>query len=132
MSGCATRRELPPRAALLPLALGSGERASQTGAMSAAAIARLKITLDDVEPAVIRCVETPFDIRLDGARGADQESALRLSCSRLRCIDGPAGGRGMLSRKKEVPVQVNVILVYTAQLVKTKRIEGMNKHHFCC
>ena len=33
--------------------------------MSAAAIARLKITLDDMEPAVIRRVETPFDIRLD-------------------------------------------------------------------
>ena len=30
-----------------------------------AAIARLKITLDDVEPAVIRRVEAPFDIRLD-------------------------------------------------------------------
>lgn len=33
--------------------------------MSAAAIARLQITLDDVEPAVIRRVEAPFDIRLD-------------------------------------------------------------------
>ena len=33
--------------------------------MSAAAIARLKITLDDMEPAVIRRVEAPFDIRLD-------------------------------------------------------------------
>lgn len=33
--------------------------------MSAAAIARLKITLDDMEPAVIRRVETSFDIRLD-------------------------------------------------------------------
>jgi len=30
-----------------------------------AIIARLKITLDDMEPAVIRCVETPFDITLD-------------------------------------------------------------------
>jgi Plasmid pRiA4b ORF-3-like protein len=30
-----------------------------------AAIARLKITLDDMEPAVIRRVEAPFDIRLD-------------------------------------------------------------------
>jgi Plasmid pRiA4b ORF-3-like protein len=30
-----------------------------------AAIARLKITLDDVELAVIRRVEAPFDIRLD-------------------------------------------------------------------
>ncbi len=33
--------------------------------MSAAAIARLKINLDDMEPAVIRRVETSFDIRLD-------------------------------------------------------------------
>jgi hypothetical protein len=33
--------------------------------MSAAAIARLKITLDEVEPAVLRRVEVPFDIRLD-------------------------------------------------------------------
>ena len=30
-----------------------------------ATIARLKITLDDMEPAVIRRVETSFDIRLD-------------------------------------------------------------------
>ena len=28
-------------------------------------IARLKITLDDVSPAILRCVEVPFDIRLD-------------------------------------------------------------------
>jgi hypothetical protein len=33
--------------------------------MSAAPIARLKITLDDVKPAVLRRVEIPFDIRLD-------------------------------------------------------------------
>ena len=33
--------------------------------MSPAVIARLKITLNDVEPAVIRRIETPFDIRLD-------------------------------------------------------------------
>jgi hypothetical protein len=33
--------------------------------MSAATIARLKITLDDVKPAVLRRVEVPFDIRLD-------------------------------------------------------------------
>jgi hypothetical protein len=33
--------------------------------MTAAAIARLKITLDDVKPAVLRRVEVPFDIRLD-------------------------------------------------------------------
>jgi len=33
--------------------------------MSAAAIARLKITLDRVKPVVLRRVEAPFDIRLD-------------------------------------------------------------------
>ena len=33
--------------------------------MSADTIARLKITLDDVSPAVLRRVEVPFDIRLD-------------------------------------------------------------------
>jgi Plasmid pRiA4b ORF-3-like protein len=33
--------------------------------MSADTIARLKITLDDVKPVVLRRVEVPFDIRLD-------------------------------------------------------------------
>lgn len=33
--------------------------------MSAATIARLKITLDDIEPAVVRRVEVPFNVRLD-------------------------------------------------------------------
>ena len=33
--------------------------------MNAATIARLKITLDDVKPMVLRRVEVPFDIRLD-------------------------------------------------------------------
>jgi Plasmid pRiA4b ORF-3-like protein len=33
--------------------------------MTAHTIARLKITLDDVRPAVLRRVEVPFDIRLD-------------------------------------------------------------------
>ena len=33
--------------------------------MSAATIAQLKITLDDVKPVVLRRVEVPFDIRLD-------------------------------------------------------------------
>ncbi len=33
--------------------------------MSAVMIARLKITLDDVSPAILRRVEVPFDIRLD-------------------------------------------------------------------
>jgi hypothetical protein len=33
--------------------------------MSTATIARLKITLDDIKPAVLRRVEVPFDIRLD-------------------------------------------------------------------
>ena len=33
--------------------------------MSADTIARLKITLDDVKPSVLRRVEVPFDIRLD-------------------------------------------------------------------
>lgn len=35
--------------------------------MSSATIARLKITLDDVTPPVLRRVEVPFDIRLDGS-----------------------------------------------------------------
>jgi hypothetical protein len=33
--------------------------------MSASTIARLKIILDDVKPAVLRRIEVPFDIRLD-------------------------------------------------------------------
>ena len=33
--------------------------------MSADTIARLKITLDDVKPTVLRRVDVPFDIRLD-------------------------------------------------------------------
>ena len=33
--------------------------------MSADTIARLKITLDDVKPAVLRRIEVPFSIRLD-------------------------------------------------------------------
>ena len=33
--------------------------------MSAATIAHLKITLDDVKPSVLRRIEVPFDIRLD-------------------------------------------------------------------
>jgi hypothetical protein len=33
--------------------------------MSAETIARLKITLDDVKPTVLRRIEVPFDIRLD-------------------------------------------------------------------
>jgi hypothetical protein len=33
--------------------------------MSAATIARLKITLDDVKPTVLRRIEVPFDMRLD-------------------------------------------------------------------
>jgi hypothetical protein len=33
--------------------------------MSADTIARIKITLNDVEPAVLRRIDVPFDIRLD-------------------------------------------------------------------
>ena len=33
--------------------------------MSAATVARLKITLDYITPAILRRVEVPFDIRLD-------------------------------------------------------------------
>jgi hypothetical protein len=33
--------------------------------MTADTIARLKITLNDVEPLVLRRIEIPFDIRLD-------------------------------------------------------------------
>jgi Plasmid pRiA4b ORF-3-like protein len=35
------------------------------GGMSAASIARLKITLDDVKPAVLRRIEAPLTLRLD-------------------------------------------------------------------
>jgi len=52
--------------------------------MSADTIARLKVTLDDVKPAVLRRIEVPFDIRLDrlhltiqAAMGVDQQSPLR-------------------------------------------------------
>jgi hypothetical protein len=33
--------------------------------MTADTIARLKITLDDVKPTILRRIEVPFDIRLD-------------------------------------------------------------------
>lgn len=32
---------------------------------AASSIARLEVTLDDVEPAVVRCLDVPLDIRLD-------------------------------------------------------------------
>jgi hypothetical protein len=36
--------------------------------MSAATVARLKITLDAIKPAVLRRIEVPFDIRFDRKR----------------------------------------------------------------
>jgi hypothetical protein len=51
--------------------------------MSADTIARLKISLDDAKPAVLRRVEVPFDIRLDrlhltiqAGHGLDQQPSL--------------------------------------------------------
>lgn len=45
--------------------LAGSERESHCSGMAADTIARLKITLDDVEPVVLRRIEVPFDIRLD-------------------------------------------------------------------
>ena len=51
--------------------------------MSANTVARLKIALDAVKPAVLRRIEVPFDIRLDRLHltiqarpGLDQQSSL--------------------------------------------------------
>jgi hypothetical protein len=50
--------------------------------MSADTIARLKISLDDAKPAVLRRVEVPFDIRLEaasdypGGHGLEQQPSL--------------------------------------------------------
>ena len=56
--------------------------------MSADTIARLKISLDDAKPAVLRRIEVPFDIRLDQlhltiqtAMGWTVSGALSPSCS---------------------------------------------------
>ena len=45
--------------------LGGGEGASYARGMTADSIARLKITLDDVNPPVLRRIEVPLTIRLD-------------------------------------------------------------------
>jgi hypothetical protein len=47
------------------MALGSGTGPSKCGRMTADSIARLKITLHDVEPPVMRRIEVPLTIRLD-------------------------------------------------------------------
>lgn len=45
--------------------LGAAAGAPQPGGMTATSIARLKVTLDDVKPAVQRRLEVPLTIRLD-------------------------------------------------------------------
>ena len=40
--------------------------------MSAATVARLKITLDGVKPAVLRRVKMPFDIRIEQQKQTNQ------------------------------------------------------------
>jgi hypothetical protein len=50
---------------LLPWYWAAEMERRKSGGMSAATIARLKITLDDVKPTVLRRIEVPFDIGLD-------------------------------------------------------------------
>ncbi len=47
------------------MALGNGADASYSGSMTAKSIARLKIALRDVAPAVTRRIEIPLSLRLD-------------------------------------------------------------------
>jgi hypothetical protein len=67
--------------------------------MSADTIARLKITLDDVEPTVLRRVDVPFDIRLDrlhltiqAAMGWTNPLSVRLIEVSGRCPPEDCGG----------------------------------------
>jgi hypothetical protein len=46
------------------LELSERTKASYVGGMTAA-IVRLKVTLDDVEPKIMRRIEVPLDIKLD-------------------------------------------------------------------
>ena len=50
---------------LLPLAVDSVGDDIGSGRMSTDAIVRLKVTLDDVKPAVMRRLEVPLNLRLD-------------------------------------------------------------------
>ena len=52
--------------------------------MSVDTIARLKISLDDAKPAVLRRVEVPFDIRLDRLHVAEVTNEIRLSATTLK------------------------------------------------
>ena len=67
--------------------------------MSADTIAQLKITLDDVKPAVVRHVEVPFDIRLDRlhltiqtAMGWTNSHLYEIPSTRLKVQCDPASG----------------------------------------
>ena len=51
--------------------------------MSADTIARLKITLDDVKPMVLRRLEVPFDIRIDRLHLTIQAAMAWTQCSSL-------------------------------------------------
>jgi hypothetical protein len=62
--------------------------------MSAASIARLKITLDDVKPAVLRRIEVPLTLRLDRLHLAIQ-SAMGWTNSHLYEIRAGDVGWGM-------------------------------------
>jgi len=82
--------------------------------MSAETIARLKITLDDVKPAVLRRIEVPLNIRLDRLHLAIQ-AAMGWSNSHLYEIRArdvgwgdpdPDGGDGPLDARKARLVDV--------------------------
>src|SRR5216683_2832024 len=82
--------------------------------MSADTIARLKITLDDVKPAVLRRIEVPLNIRLDRLHLAIQ-AAMGWSNSHLYEIRArdvgwgdpdPDGGDGPLDARKARLVDV--------------------------
>ena len=65
--------------------------------MSADTIARLKITLDDVKPAVLRRIEVPFNIRLDRLHLAIQ-AAVGWTNTHLYEIRARDGGWGIPDR----------------------------------
>ena len=90
------------------MALGCRDEAAYTGGMSADTIARLKITLDDVKPAVLRRIEVPLTIRLDRLHLAIQ-AAMGWTNSHLYEIRAgdvgwgepdPDGGDGPLDARK--------------------------------
>jgi hypothetical protein len=81
--------------------------------MSSATIARLKITLDDVKPAVLRRVEVPFDIRLDRLHLVIQ-AAMGWTNSHLYEIR--AGGVGWSTPYPDVPLPNDVLDAGKARL----------------